>query len=363
MLPACCTSTSALQPHALAHSSYPSGPLLTNCQVEKEEREWCAGLPTHVFEPWVQRLVEQHVAQRQQAAAATAVAATADAPAAACTASAAPNSLPAGTAAAMPPAVWVLNTELECVQLSKASHFGLPPDWVSLLERRDPERRQVLRVRSMVAGSSAAGQLRAGDMLLAVNGRPVTCFKDVEGAIAAAAVAGEGSADAAAAAATRAAKRRRSSQGGGAAGNGAVAGGAAAEPVAVCVGASGLHTSSEASLDAAGAASAAPPSVQLNICRAGEVCEVAVELGSEDSMGTGRLIHWCGAQVQPPHRAVRELGYVPPAAAAPGGGVYISRWHHGSPAHRYGLYALHWLTEVCMGARRAWVVARVFSGL
>lgn len=27
-------------------------------------------------------------------------------------------------------------------------------------------------------------------------------------------------------------------------------------------------------------------------------------------------------------------------------GVYVSRWHHGSPAHRYGLYALHWLTEL-----------------
>lgn len=26
--------------------------------------------------------------------------------------------------------------------------------------------------------------------------------------------------------------------------------------------------------------------------------------------------------------------------------MYISRWHHGSPAHRYNLYALHWLTEL-----------------
>ena len=27
-------------------------------------------------------------------------------------------------------------------------------------------------------------------------------------------------------------------------------------------------------------------------------------------------------------------------------GVYISRWHHGSPSHRYGMYALHWILEV-----------------
>ncbi len=44
---------------------------------------------------------------------------------------------------------------------------------------------------------------------------------------------------------------------------------------------------------------------------------------------------------QAPHHAVREQGYLPP-----GGGVFISRWHHGSPAHRYGLYALNFITEV-----------------
>ena len=48
-----------------------------------------------------------------------------------------------------------------------------------------------------------------------------------------------------------------------------------------------------------------------------------------------------GLMLQAPHRPVRELGYAPQQA-----GVYISRWHHGSPAHRYNLYALHWLTEL-----------------
>ncbi len=27
-------------------------------------------------------------------------------------------------------------------------------------------------------------------------------------------------------------------------------------------------------------------------------------------------------------------------------GVFISRWHHGSPSHRYGLYALQFVQEV-----------------
>ena len=48
--------------------------------------------------------------------------------------------------------------------------------------------------------------------------------------------------------------------------------------------------------------------------------------------------HW---HVQAPHRAVREGGFLPAAA-----GVFISRWHHGSPAHRYGLYALQFVQEV-----------------
>lgn len=35
--------------------------------------------------------------------------------------------------------------------------------------------------------------------------------------------------------------------------------------------------------------------------------------------------------LQYPHRGVRELGFLPERH-----GVYVSRWHHGSPAHRYG---------------------------
>lgn len=28
------------------------------CQVDREEREWCAGLPAEIFWPWVERLKE-----------------------------------------------------------------------------------------------------------------------------------------------------------------------------------------------------------------------------------------------------------------------------------------------------------------
>lgn len=68
-------------------------------------------------------------------------------------------------------------------------------------------------------------------------------------------------------------------------------------------------------------------------------------------------MHWCGAQLQAPHRAVREVGWQPEHS-----GVFISRWHHGSPAHRYGLFALHWILEVGALAASAEAVAGVGVG-
>ena len=68
----------------------------------------------------------------------------------------------------------------EPLLLSKASHYGLPASWIGKLYELDPERRQVLRVRSTVAGSHAKEVLQDGDMILAVNFEPVSCFGDVE---------------------------------------------------------------------------------------------------------------------------------------------------------------------------------------
>ena len=28
------------------------------------------------------------------------------------------------------------------------------------------------------------------------------------------------------------------------------------------------------------------------------------------------------------------------------GGVFISRWHHGSPAHRYSMYGMHFIVQL-----------------
>lgn len=46
--------------------------------------------------------------------------------------------------------------------------------------KKDPVRRQVLRVKGCLAGSKAESLLEQGDMVLAINKVPVTCFHDIE---------------------------------------------------------------------------------------------------------------------------------------------------------------------------------------
>lgn len=50
------------------------------------------------------------------------------------------------------------------------------------MAKKDPVRRQVLRVKGCLAGAKAEKDLEQGDMLLAIDGKPITCFKDIEDA-------------------------------------------------------------------------------------------------------------------------------------------------------------------------------------
>ncbi|KAK8669564.1 hypothetical protein V6N13_106990 [Hibiscus sabdariffa] len=78
------------------------------------------------------------------------------------------------------PLVRILEVELFPTLLSKARSFGLSDDWIQALVKKDPVRRQVLRVKGCLAGSKAENLLAQGDMVLAVNKEPVTCFRDIE---------------------------------------------------------------------------------------------------------------------------------------------------------------------------------------
>ncbi|KAI3726423.1 hypothetical protein L1987_66220 [Smallanthus sonchifolius] len=80
------------------------------------------------------------------------------------------------------PLVRVLEVEFNCTLLSKARSYGLSNNWIQALAKKDPVRRQVLRVKGCLAGSKAENLLEQGDMVLAINKRPITCFNDLEDA-------------------------------------------------------------------------------------------------------------------------------------------------------------------------------------
>ena len=48
------------------------------------------------------------------------------------------------------------------------------------LVKKDPIRCQVLGVKGCLAGSKAKNILEQGDMVLAINKEPITCFYDIE---------------------------------------------------------------------------------------------------------------------------------------------------------------------------------------
>ena len=155
---------------------------------------------------------------------------------------------------------------------------------IQRLTEYDKERKQVLRVKSCATGSNAKEILSEGDMVLSVNNNLVSSFFDVRKMIE-----------------------------------------------AHCKDCDRLSFSDLEKAE----------DMKLTIFKDGEIQDVCFKLEVVDGLGTDRLIHWAGAQIQDSYGAVKERGYLPKNH-----GVYISRWHHGSPAHRYGLYALHWITEV-----------------
>lgn len=76
-----------------------------------------------------------------------------------------------------------LEIQFDLIPLASARKLGLPDNRVSQLEKHDPERRQVLSIRRTVAGSPAAEKLRAGDLLLTIDGQAVSSFREVEKAV------------------------------------------------------------------------------------------------------------------------------------------------------------------------------------
>jgi S1-C subfamily serine protease len=77
-----------------------------------------------------------------------------------------------------------LEAEFAPVSVANARGLGLSDAWVKRIQQANPAARKVLSVTRLVAGSDAARVLLPGDLLLAIDGRVVTKFRDVETAVA-----------------------------------------------------------------------------------------------------------------------------------------------------------------------------------
>ena len=77
-----------------------------------------------------------------------------------------------------------LEAEFGLQTLAAARALGLPESWMARLAQHDATGHRVLGVVRLVGGTPAATLLQPGDILLAVDGQPVTRFDEVERAVA-----------------------------------------------------------------------------------------------------------------------------------------------------------------------------------
>jgi S1-C subfamily serine protease len=73
-----------------------------------------------------------------------------------------------------------IEVEWQLYPLASARKLDLPEDWGRRYEQHDPERRQILTVANVVAGSPAANVFRIGDLLLSIDGQVLNSFLEVE---------------------------------------------------------------------------------------------------------------------------------------------------------------------------------------
>lgn len=82
-----------------------------------------------------------------------------------------------------------------------------------------------------------------------------------------------------------------------------------------------------------------PPHLDVTLIRDRQELTVRVPLVMLDGSGTTRVVRWCGALLQAPYRALLDVSYH-------FGGVYVSYFNYGSPAHQYSLKPRRFITEM-----------------
>jgi len=80
--------------------------------------------------------------------------------------------------------LYSLEAEFVPQPLAAARRLGLPDSWLRKFELASPNQRQVLSIVRLVGGSPAVGKLKQGDIILSIDDKVVTKFREVELAVA-----------------------------------------------------------------------------------------------------------------------------------------------------------------------------------
>jgi pro-apoptotic serine protease NMA111 len=73
-----------------------------------------------------------------------------------------------------------LEVEWRLISFVTARRLGLPEEWLNKITEKDPKSHQLLTVNNTWKGSDAEQKLLSGDLLLAVDGKTLTSFREVE---------------------------------------------------------------------------------------------------------------------------------------------------------------------------------------
>ncbi len=79
--------------------------------------------------------------------------------------------------------LYSFEADFDLISLASARKLGLSDAWVRRFEDHDPRHRQVLSIDRLVGGSPASALLEPGDLVLAIDGKVVDRFREVERAV------------------------------------------------------------------------------------------------------------------------------------------------------------------------------------
>lgn len=163
--------------------------------------------------------------------------------------------------------IYTLNLNLTKIAPVYALQMGLPNEWLDKLTQHNPHTDKLLAIYN-VSGSTSSGKVfKRGDILLAINGTPVSDFRQVE-----------------------------------------------------------LLSQS--------------PRVTVTYLSEGEVLTNELSTTMLNGLDIDQVFYWSGLYLHAPHRAAQLQGNISDD------GIYIASYSYGSPATRYGVYAMQRIVEI-----------------